>query len=384
MRLRYGIRQRHCCRGGESGRDRRTAGYERSSVALVCVRVISVGQNPQTGRVQAERLAVFVEYGNSDDGWTSDGGLSDAYCPETVANTAGQSRSRERGEDKEERKTKIVFPLSPRRPFACWCVHEWVCAWVSVCVSECVREWVCAWVSVCVSMCVRARMPLARTWNVDKETAAIRALARARAPRDQDIPLPPVAFEPNYAAAARLAFHRFVTKFENRPIRAPAAGPACIAPDSSRRRPAAAPFRLPRPRCGCKSCRWRCRPATARDTSCTKVPRTRWRWTANTRTSWSPAETVRVVFHSRFVCRSKTHSTVTLCRGNYVTVFKVFFIEQGGFKERVNLRCGKTSSVQSSSSMDVAWNPSDGKRYLLTFQRYVRSVLFCLKRFLTR
>lgn len=42
-------------------------------------------------------------------------------------------------------------------------------------------------------------------------------------------------------------------------------------------------------------------------------------------------------------------------------VFKVFLIEQGGFKECVNLRCGKTSSVQSSSSMDVAWNPADGK-----------------------
>ncbi|VVC45443.1 WD40/YVTN repeat-like-containing domain,WD40-repeat-containing domain,WD40 repeat,WD40 repeat [Cinara cedri] len=40
-------------------------------------------------------------------------------------------------------------------------------------------------------------------------------------------------------------------------------------------------------------------------------------------------------------------------------VLKVFIIEQGGFKEWVNLRCGKTSNVQNSSSMDVDWNPSD-------------------------
>jgi len=48
-------------------------------------------------------------------------------------------------------------------------------------------------------------------------------------------------------------------------------------------------------------------------------------------------------------------------------VFKVFLLEQGGFKECVNLRCGKTSSVQSSSSMDVAWNPADGKTAILIF-----------------
>ncbi|XP_026810871.1 GATOR complex protein WDR24 [Rhopalosiphum maidis] len=53
---------------------------------------------------------------------------------------------------------------------------------------------------------------------------------------------------------------------------------------------------------------------------------------------------------------NKEHTHVVVAGRN---VFKVFLIEQGGFKECVNLRCGKTSSVQSSSSMDVAWNPAD-------------------------
>lgn len=53
------------------------------------------------------------------------------------------------------------------------------------------------------------------------------------------------------------------------------------------------------------------------------------------------------------------------------TVFKVFLIEQGGFKECVNLRCGKTLSVQSSSSMDVAWNPADGKYTIVVEQSFV-------------
>ncbi|XP_050427869.1 GATOR complex protein WDR24 [Adelges cooleyi] len=53
---------------------------------------------------------------------------------------------------------------------------------------------------------------------------------------------------------------------------------------------------------------------------------------------------------------NKEHTHVVVAGRN---VFKVFLIDQGGFKESVNLRCGKTSSVQSSSSMDVAWNPAD-------------------------
>lgn len=69
---------------------------------------------------------------------------------------------------------------------------------------------------------------------------------------------------------------------------------------------------------------------------------------------------VSIVFEI-FPKKNSFHRYLRFCNDVSIAVFKVFLIEHGGFKECVNLRCGKTSSVQSSSSMDVAWNPTDGK-----------------------
>ncbi len=44
----------------------------------------------------------------------------------------------------------------------------------------------------------------------------------------------------------------------------------------------------------------------------------------------------------------------------FVSVFKIFGIEDDQFVEKVNLRVGKNLNLNFSAS-DVAWNPNDGK-----------------------